>query len=92
MRRAARRDSNDQALAHSAREMGALMVCLDEPCDWLVGYRGKWFLAEIKSGKGKYTKGQRAFIEVCQSRGLPVWTWRTLEDVVRDLSRVGVEK
>jgi hypothetical protein len=88
MRRAARRDSNDHILAHAAREMGALMVCLDEPCDWLVGFRGKWNLAEIKFGKGKYTKGQKVFLEVCKSRGLPVWTWRTLEDVVKSLSGV----
>jgi hypothetical protein len=88
MRRAARRDSNDHVLAHAAREMGARMIYLNEPVDWICGFRGKWFLVEIKGKKGKYTASQKVFIELCEQDRLPVWTWRELEDVVKSLCSV----
>jgi hypothetical protein len=88
MRRAARRDMNDHALAHAAREMGARMVYLDYPVDWICGFRGKWFLVEIKGKKGKYTESQKDFIKLCERDRLPVWTWRELGDVVKSLSGV----
>jgi hypothetical protein len=87
MRRAARRDKNDHALAHAAREMGARMVYAG-PLDWWVGWRGKWFPVEIKTKKGKYTLSQQYFIASCSRDRLPVWTWRELGDVVKSLSGV----
>jgi hypothetical protein len=87
MRRAARRDKNDHALAHAAREMGARMVYAG-PLDWWVGWRGKWFPVEIKTKKGKYTLSQQYFFASCSRDRLPVWTWRELGDVVKSLSGV----
>jgi hypothetical protein len=67
--------------------MGALMVFAG-PLDWWCGFRGKWFPVEVKNteGRNRYTEAQKNFIKQCAFDHLPVWTWRTLEDVVRDLS------
>lgn len=81
MRLAARRDANDQVLAHTARKLGARMI-LAGPLDYWCGHRGRWAPVEIKVVKGRYTESQQRFLEQCQADGLPVWTWRTQDDVL----------
>lgn len=85
MRRAARRDSNELILVHTARELGALMVFIGQPVDWLCGYRGQWSIVEVKAPTGRYTKAQRGFMAACEVERLPVWTWRTVDDVLKSL-------
>jgi hypothetical protein len=85
-RRAARRDQNEPELVRLARQIGAVMWPLQEPVDCLCGWRGKWTPTEIKNGKaGKLTPQQFLFSGEARSRELPVWIWRTPEDVMRDL-------
>jgi hypothetical protein len=64
MRRAARTDSNQQAIVQALRAVGALPYYIKEPCDLIVGYRGKNTLLEIKNrdGKDQLTKAQVEFI------------------------------
>jgi hypothetical protein len=85
-RRACRRDRNEPELVRLARQIGAVMWPLAEPVDFLVGWRGKWVPTEIKNGEaGKLTPQQILFSGEARARELPVWIWRTPEDVLRDL-------
>ena len=45
------------------RGIGARVVQIDRPVDLLVGYRGRTFLLEVKSAKGRMTPLQVEFFE-----------------------------
>lgn len=83
-RYAARRDANEPALVRTAIALGAEMIRAG-PLDWWAGVRGRWVPVECKSRLGRYTPAQQHFLRLCEARGLPVWTWRTEDDVLRDL-------
>lgn len=85
MRRAQRRDSNELLLVHTARELGAIMVFLGQPVDWLCGFRGQWAVVEVKARLGRFTPLQKQFMARCKEAGLPVWVWRTVDDVLKSL-------
>jgi hypothetical protein len=80
----AKRDANEPELVKLARRLGAELRKLP-PLDWWVGHRGRWVPVEIKTDEGEYTEQQVEFIGMCVERGLPVWTWRTESDVMRNL-------
>jgi hypothetical protein len=86
-RYACRRDGNEPELVLLARQIGALMWPLSEPVDWLVGWRGRWYPTEIKNpdGRNRATEQQILFSAAAKERQLPVWVWRTEDDVLRDL-------
>jgi hypothetical protein len=50
MRRAARRDDNEQGIVKALRAAGAEVYFIDQPCDLIVGYQGKTVLLECKDG------------------------------------------
>jgi hypothetical protein len=50
MRRAARRDDNEQEIVKALRKAGAYVSFIDEPCDLVVGYQGRTVLLEVKDG------------------------------------------
>ena len=83
--RALRRDVNEPALVSAAREMGALWE-YGPPLDGWVGWRGRWYPVEIKQGKNPYTDAQVDFLTRCGFKNLPAFTWRTVDDLLRDLS------
>ena len=85
MRRAARRDANEPALIQLAREIGAVCINIQEPVDWLIGWRGRWYPCEVKTLKGDYTDQQVLFMGAAKERELQVWAWRTADDVMRSL-------
>ena len=85
MRHAARRDANEPALIRLARQLGAVCINIQEPVDWLIGWRGRWYPCEIKTATGTYTDQQVLFIAAAKERELPVWTWRSEDDVLRSL-------
>jgi hypothetical protein len=85
VRRAARRDANEPQLVVLARQLGAYLYCTDDPGDWLCGFRGAWIVVEIKSEDGEPTPAQIRFSREARERRLPYWTWRTEDDVLRDL-------
>ncbi|MGH8259826.1 MAG: hypothetical protein ACREUG_09060 [Steroidobacteraceae bacterium] len=93
MRRAAHlmaRDANEPELVTLARQIGAHMERINEPVDWLCGFRGKWVPVEIKNpdGKNRYQEQQVRFLATARERQLPAWTWRTAEDVLASLGAV----
>jgi len=81
---AARRDANEGPLVAAAIQLGAEWVKAP-PLDGWVGWQRCWIPVEIKTVKGKYTDAQVKFLTCCKLRGLPVFTWRTLEDVTASL-------
>lgn len=83
-RYAGKRDENEPELLTVARHLGAVFEKIG-PLDWWCGFRGRWIPLEIKTDEGIYTPKQVNFIARCKARGLPVWTWRTEADVLRDL-------
>lgn len=50
MRRAARRDDNEKEIVVALRKAGAYVSFVDEPCDLIVGYKGRTILLEVKDG------------------------------------------
>lgn len=50
MRRAARRDDNEQEIVKALRKAGAFVAYIDTPCDLIVGYQTKTILLEVKDG------------------------------------------
>ena len=85
MRYAARRDANEPALIALARGIGAVCVNIQQPVDWLIGWRGCWYPCEIKAEKGTYRDAQVKFFIAAKERQLPAWTWRTEADVLQAL-------
>ncbi len=85
MRRDGRRDQNENELVGTAEELGALWGQtgpLDGWCCW----REHWYPVEIKHGKNPYTEAQVLFLIRCKERNAPVWTWRTIDDVLKSLN------
>lgn len=64
MRYAARVDANQDQIVSALRAAGASVWIIGLPVDILVGYKGRTFLVEIKSGsKKRLTKLQTDFFE-----------------------------
>jgi hypothetical protein len=90
MRRAARRDAIEPELIKLARTLGAWLIELDEPCDWLLWYRGSWNLIEVKdpSCEGhadEFTPAQKAFRAEASRRGAKLIVWRDRQHVLATL-------
>lgn len=56
MRRAAKRDISEREIVNALEQAGATVMRLDQPCDLLVGYRGRTHLVECKSSAKGYGK------------------------------------
>ena len=89
--KAKRRDIVEPDLIKLARTLGAWMIKLDEPTDWLMWYRGRWEPVEVKdpSCEGhadEFTPAQRAFRAEAFRRGAKLIVWRTRENVIETLN------
>lgn len=93
MRRAARADKNQSDLVSQLREIGAEVQHLHQlgggVPDLLVGYKGRWSLAEVKNptlppSKRQLTPDEREWHEHFAPFA-PVFIWETIEDALRDL-------
>lgn len=89
--KAKRRDIVEPELVKLARTLGAWLIKLDEPTDWLMWYRGRWEPVEVKdpSCEGhtdEFTPAQRAFRAEAFQRGAKLIVWRTREDVLNSLN------
>ena len=58
---AKRRDSNAAEIIHALKTAGVTVEVIDVPCDLLLGFRGRDYLAEIKTSKGGLSPRQRLF-------------------------------
>jgi len=61
MRRAAKRDTTEREIVAALRKVGALVLRLDR-FDLLVFYRGRFFMFDAKTGKGRATFAQETLI------------------------------
>ena len=52
-RYATKRDASEAPIVEALRAVGALVYRLDEPCDLLVRFRGRWHTLEVKTPYGK---------------------------------------
>lgn len=91
MRRDARRDDNELDLIKLAQKLGAWLIKLDEPCDWLLWHRGHWELVEVKNPDcaghaDEFTPAQREFRAEAFRRGAKLIVWRTQDDVLNSLN------
>lgn len=89
-RYAKRRDENESELFTLARQIGALVIPLDKPLDALVGWRGGWYPTEVKrpeveGHKHEFKPEQVIFMNNAKNCRLPVWVWRSADDVYRAL-------
>lgn len=82
MRRAAKRDDNEEAIVDALRQMGASVTRLSQKGvpDLLIGARGCTYLAEIKERKGKLTPDQMAW--QTDWRGSEVAVLRSVDQAV----------
>lgn len=73
-RRAAKRDASEKEIVAVLRQCGFSVYLMERPVDALVGFRGRMWLVEIKSGHKGYgkalNKNQQAFAD--EWRGTPI--------------------
>ena len=81
-RRNAKRDANEPEIVKALRQAGAYVRTISESGlpDTLIGFRGKTYLAEIKSEKGTLTKPQEKFFD--EWRGFPPVIFRSVDDAL----------
>lgn len=80
-RRAAKRDSAEAEIVAALQKMGASVYRLSKPVDLAVGFRGRTYLVEVKSGKaGRLTASQIDFM--ANWRGGQVYLIRTPQEAV----------
>jgi hypothetical protein len=89
-RRAQRRDANEKEIVKALRAAGAY-VHVGGPFDILVGYKGTWWIVEIKDGakrpsQRKLTKDEMVFITEVKNRA-PI---HLIESVEQALEMIGV--
>jgi len=60
----AKRDIAEPEIFDTLRRFGLFVVPTDKPLDAVVGYRGRTYLVEIKTGKAQLTSYQREFFAV----------------------------
>lgn len=85
----AKRDTNHHELVGIAEQIGGVFLP-DPPFDGWLGWRGAWYLVEIKDPKkegwkNEYTDSQVRTIARLKERGFHVHTWRTESDVYQTM-------
>lgn len=75
----ARRDSNEASIIEALERMGCHVEQISGPGlpDLLVSRAGRWYVAEIKTAKGRKTKAQNKFAEAARAH---VEILRTVDD------------
>ena len=76
----AKRDASEPEIVKALRNLGVDVVLIDQPCDAILGFRGRTVLAEFKTGKAKLKKHQSDFKNTW--RGSAVLTMRTPDDAI----------
>jgi hypothetical protein len=84
-RRAAKRDTSEQGIVEALMAVGARVWRLSQPLDLLVGFQGRFYLLECKTGtrKRKDQPDQDATLAECRFRNLPAYVVRTPEDALQ---------
>lgn len=77
----ARRDGNEDEIIDALESLGFHVEPVSEPGvpDVILSRRGRWFLAEVKSLKGRETKAQTSFRSRARA---PIPIFRKIGDVI----------
>lgn len=88
-RYAAKRDSNETEIIAALHSVGASVAQISAKGlpDLLVGWRGKTFLMETKTRRGKLTPSQQQFIAAWD--GAPVVVVRSIDDALKAIGAIG---
>jgi hypothetical protein len=91
MRRAAKRDTTEAAVAERLALRGAFVVKLSNRGipDLLIGYRGRWVVAEVKSPGGLLRLSQQDFRDRARYHRLPWFLLRSAADADTMLNKIG---
>jgi len=76
----AKRDFSEPEVVRTLQELGFSVWRLDQPVDLLLGFRGQTYLAEVKTGKGKFNENQVRFVE--EWKGKPVVKLTSSQDAI----------
>ena len=87
-RQAARRDENESEIVRLLELVGARVWRLTKPFDLLVGFRGRLWLLEVKTEKGKLTREQMRDYDLATADGLPVAIVKTAGEALRVIGAV----
>ena len=68
------RDANEPDIVLALEQVGATVVRMDDPCDLLVGFRGRNYLFEVKLPPGP--RGGQSHSELTQAQVVFVAWWR----------------
>ena len=85
MRKRNKPDSNQPKIVQALRDIGAVVFLIGRPFDLLVGFRGQWFLLEVKNPEGRDKLGlsQEADILALGLVGVEVHVVRSGEEAIR---------
>lgn len=72
IRRAAKRDFSEADVIKVLEAGGAYVFRLHQPVDLLIGFRGRTYLAEVKTGKAQLNENQKKFIEAWNGGSVPI--------------------
>ena len=88
MRRAAKRDENEQAIVDDLLKVGVLVRKISAPGvpDLLCGHRGSLYLLEVKQGDGKLKPLQEIFFK--EFHGYPVAVVRSTEQALEAIGAI----
>lgn len=80
-RRNPRRDRNEKAIVGTLEQCGCVVYRISATGvpDLLCGYRGAWFLVEVKYGRGSLEPQQAIFHSTARALNLPCFEVRTIE-------------
>ena len=89
-RRAAKRDTSEPGIVEALTAAGARVWRLSLPLDLLVGYQGRFYLLECKTGtrKRKDQPEQDETLAECRYRNLPAYVVRTPEDALQAIGAI----
>ena len=86
----AKRDENEIDIVNTLKDFGADVFRIHAPCDLLVGYGGITHTVEVKTRKGKLTKGQKLFAD--HWSGAPLVVLRSTIDAEEFMKRLRKQK
>jgi len=81
----AKRDIAEPEIFDTLRRFGLSVVPTDKPLDAVVGYRGRTYLVEIKTGKAHLTAYQREFFAAWPGHAVVLRNVEDAEKFARDL-------
>jgi hypothetical protein len=76
----AKRDANEREIVEALQAAGASVYRLDQPCDAVLGYRGKTLLIEIKMPGSSLNENQKKFFAEWKGQTPPIL--RSVDDAL----------